>query len=345
MVRVIFSIQHPAHVHLFRNAIRELQKRGDEVKVYARENELVSTLLECYDIEHEILAPQADSIFQLAKVELSYEYRLTRRARVFDPDVMVAVGGVGISRPAMLTGAKCLIFADTEHAKLQNMLAFPFADQIYTPECYRDDINHKQIRYPGYHELAYLHPDRFQPNPDRLRKHGINIDNTISVVRFVGWNAHHDIGQRGFSLEAKQEIVSILNSEGDVYVSSEGGIPEDLQAYELSIPPFLIHELLAEANYYIGESGTMATEAAVLGTPAIRCNSFVESDNAGVFCELENEYSLLYSTSDEEMATDKLEEFISNDDIQREWNARRDRLLDEKCDTTKYIIEEIRKIS
>jgi len=31
-MRILFDVGHPAHVHFFRNAIRELEGRGDAVK-------------------------------------------------------------------------------------------------------------------------------------------------------------------------------------------------------------------------------------------------------------------------------------------------------------------------
>jgi len=40
------------------------------------------------------------------------------------------------------------------------------------------------------------------------------------------------------------------------------------------------------ANVYIGDSQTMATEASVLGTPAIRSNSFAEGSDMSNFREL-----------------------------------------------------------
>jgi predicted glycosyltransferase len=39
----------------------------------------------------------------------------------------------------------------------------------------------------------------------------------------------------------------------------------------------------------------MTTEAAVLGTPAIRCNSFVGKRDMGNFIELEKKYGLIFN--------------------------------------------------
>jgi predicted glycosyltransferase len=48
------------------------------------------------------------------------------------------------------------------------------------------------------------------------------------------------------------------------------------------------------ADLFIGESATMASESAVLGTPAI----FVSTLQAGVLNEIEEKYGLLYMISE-----------------------------------------------
>jgi predicted glycosyltransferase len=163
----------------------------------------------------------------------------------------------------------------------------------------------------------------------------------MSVVRFVGWDANHDIGHRGFSPAAKKEIIALLDEVGDVYISAEGDLPPELEEYRLNLPPHLIHDLLATAEYYIGDSGTMATEAALLGTPSIRSNSFVKDDNPGVFEELQHEYDLVYTTADERDAIRKLEAFIENDDIHRRWEQKRAAMLEDKIDTTEFILDQL----
>jgi predicted glycosyltransferase len=51
-MRVMVDIGHPAHVHFFRNAIRELEKRGHSVKVTARDKDVALRLLEAYGIPY-----------------------------------------------------------------------------------------------------------------------------------------------------------------------------------------------------------------------------------------------------------------------------------------------------
>lgn len=337
-MRVLITIQHPAHVHFFRNAIGQLERDGHEVAVYTRHRPLIETLLDHYGIYHEPLATHTSGIVSLVRTQLAFEARLLSRARAFRPDVMTAVGEPAVPHVASLIGARSVIWTDSGDAAPLNRLGTPFADVVCTPRCLDADYGEKQRRYDGYHELAYLHPDRFEPDPEALRESGIDPDERYFVCRFVAWEASHDVGKSGLSARAKRRIIDYLDGQGTVYVTSEGVVPEDLQSYESTIPPQLIHDLLWSADLYIGDSQTMATEAAVLGTPAVRSNDFAGAGDMGNFVELE-EYGLLVSTADEERAIDHVTRLAGDETATDRWRERRERLLAEKIDVTEFAVD------
>ncbi|SNR70196.1 hypothetical protein SAMN06266787_11226 [Halorubrum ezzemoulense] len=267
------------------------------------------------------------------------EYRTINIARSYDPDIILSVASPPAAHAAKVVGCPNIVFNDSEPAHLASKLTHPFADRICTPANFDVDLGEKQDRYDGYHELAYLHPDRFDPDPDALRDHDIEPDEPYSVLRFVSWGAHHDVGQHGFSLEAKQKLVSVLSNQGDVYITSESTLPDEFEEYRLPIPPDRIHDLLYYANLYVGDSQTMATEAAILGTPAVRSNSFAGEDDMGNFIELEREYRLLYSRTDETETIKIVRALIDDSDAQDRWQLKRESLIDNKIDVTEYMLE------
>lgn len=340
-MKVIFTIQHPAHVHLFRNSIQELKQSGHQVHVYARNKDIAIELLDAYDIEHTVLAGDANSLGKLALMQAKYEFRLAKEAWRIKPDVMVAMGEPAVAHVAKLVGARSLIFTDTEIGTLQNKLAFPLADRIYTPDCYQDDIGPKQVRYPGYHELAYLHPDRFTPDPSVVEDLGIDPDEKFVVLRLVAWNAAHDVGHGGFS--NPKEVVKKLESTGArVLITAESGVADELDSYKIDIPPEKIHHVLHYADLFVGESATMATESAVLGTPAV----FVSSTRRGYTDELEEEYGIVFTYSDHDRHIKSLKkaiELLQKSDSDS-WDQSRETVLDEKIDTTEFIIHSIQRI-
>src|SRR5690606_13332766 len=92
------------------------------------------------------------------------------------------------------------------------------------------------------------------------------------------------------------------------------------------------------ASLYIGDSQTMAAEAAVLGTPSIRFNDFV--GKLGYLEELEHKYGLTYGikTSEPEKLLAKIDELLSFPHIKDEWAKRRDKMLSEKIDVTAFMV-------
>jgi predicted glycosyltransferase len=334
-MRYLVSIHHPAQVHFYRHIIDELRGAGHEVRVCVREKDVAVDLLEAHGIEHRVLAETPDSLPRLAAMQLRYEYRLFREARRFRPDVMTSVGGVEISHVAPLVGARAVAFDDSEPTP-SHYLTAPFLDAVCTPAAFQGDFGAAHRRYDGYHELAYLHPDRFDPDPDRLRSAGIDPEERYFVLRFVAWQAHHDVGEAGLSRAAKRTLVDRLSERGTVYITSEAELPPAFEEYRTPVPPHLVHDLLVFADLYVGDSQTMATEAAVLGTPAVRSNSFAGTDDMSNFVELEDEYGLLTSLADEDETLDRVGQLVTDPGAQETWARRRERLLSDKVDVTAF---------
>jgi len=335
-MRVVVTIQHPAHVHFYRHAIADLEREGHEVRVFVRENEVAVDLLETYGVDHTVLVGESDSLASLARTQFTYERLLYRHAKPFDPDVLTCIGGVAVAHVASLLGAKSVAFTDTEHATIVNALTAPFADVICTPECFGYDIGPKQRRYPGYHELAYLHPDRFDPDPSVLADAGFGPDDRFVVLRVSSWDSSHDVGQGGFSNVS--DVVERIEATGArVVVTSEVPLPADLEDRRMTVAPHRIHDLLAYADCFVGEGATMAAESAVLGTPAVYVNSL----SMGYTDELDWKYGLLSNFQGPDRHERGLERAVSilDGSLTADWDARRERLLADRIDVTGFVVD------
>ena len=340
-MRVVVTIQHPGHVHFFRHPIEELQSRGHEVHVFARESDVAIALLEAYDIDHEVLAGESGSLLSLAAVQATYEMRLLARARRIDPDVITAIGGVAAAHVASILDTKSVVFYDTEHATLITKLAYPFADVICTPSCYRTEIGPAQQRYPGYHELAYLHPERFEPDPTVRQAVGLESDDRFALVRLSSWEASHDVGHGGF--DDPREVIERLEAAGcSVLLTVEGEPPADLESYQFRTSPERMHDLLAVADVVVSEGATTAAEAAVLGTPAI----YVNPASLGYTAELENEYGLLFGFNGQDRHTRALDQLDSVlEEPAETWTQRRERLLEDRIDVTAFVVRQLETVA
>jgi predicted glycosyltransferase len=336
-LNILFNIGHPAQVHLFKNLIWELSSRGHECKVTTIAKDVSLHLLDAYGFEYDIVGRERPTLVTKAIELIRVESRLYRIARSFRPDILI--GGVGncyVAHIGNLIRKPSIVFDDTEHAKIDHLLMDPFASVICTPSCYRGDIGSKQVRYQGYHELAYLHPHFFTPNPAVLRELDLAEGDTFIIVRLISWQASHDVGQHG--IRDKVGLVRSLEQYGRVLITSEGPLPPELEQNRTRLSPEKMHDLLYYATLYIGEGATMASESAILGTHAI----YVSTLRLGYTDEEEEKYGLVYGLSNpDEMETgvlNKAVELLKRKDLHVRGKLKQQNLLEDKIDVTAFMI-------
>ncbi len=196
----------------------------------------------------------------------------------YKPDALLgtslSIGIVGktIRRPSFVFNED-----DAYYIPLFSRIAYPTSDYIVTPESLAyENYGRKHLTYPGYHELAYLHPDLFEPDPEVPRSIGLDPGKPYFILRFVSLKAHHDAHASGLPHESTLEILSLLSRNGRVLITSEGKLRDDFVPYQFPLPPEKFHDVLAFSSIYIGDSQTVSIEAGMLGIPNIRCNTFVD---------------------------------------------------------------------
>jgi hypothetical protein len=337
--RVVFDIGHPAHVHLFRHVIARLERDGHQVLVTATEKEIATQLLREFGIPHISLGKPGRGLAEKGARLALATLKLLRIAAKFRPDVLVGMAPVRAAPVAWALRRPCIGMDDTEHAALQRRLYLPFVTVVLTPACYAGDLGRKQVRYNGYHELAYLHPKYFTPDPSVLALAGLSEGTPFSVVRFVAWQAAHDVGQGGFSREGRLRLVRELARYGRVLVSAEKGIDPELADYAFRAPPHLMHHFLYYASVCVTEGATMASECAMLGTPAVYMNTL----SAGTLDEQQERYGLVFNyhrRQDEDVAIALAAEVFQQSQANREqWRARAARLVQDHIDVTEYLAD------
>ena len=335
-MRILVDITHPAHVHFFRNAIDIWRQHGHEIAVTARKKDITIALLNHFNISHSTLSEMGKGKLSLFRELIQRDFRLWKFCRKFKPDVLTAIAGVFASHVGKLINKPVIVWDDTEHAVISHKMTFPFVKAIYTPDCYIMDLGKKQEKYAGCHELAYLHPNRFTPDKNVLRKIGINPDEKYCVVRMVSWQAHHDVGQHGFEKNSKVKFISEISKYAKVYITSEGPLPEELEQYRLKIPVHQIHHVMAFASLCITEGATMASESAILGVPAVYVNTLM----AGTIREFEKN-KLIKHITDTEKAIGCSIEMLNSPTILEQCRSLVDRYLQNKIDVTQHVVDTI----
>ena len=344
-MKILIDIGHPAHVHFYKNIIWALERKGHEVMVTARKKDVATDLLDAYKIPYISVGQIGQGKFGLIKEWIKRDYDIFNIARKFNPDLLMGMLNPCMAHSSKLLGKKCFIFNDSEVVNSTAFITYPFVDVIFTPSNFSKDAGKKQVKINGYKEHAYLHTNYFVPNPDVFDEMNIGVDDKYILMRFVAWKAGHDTHQKGFDLETKICYVKTLEKYAKVYISSETELPMELEDYRIKIPPEKIHDFLYYAQMLVGDSQTMTTEAAVLGTPAIRCNSFVGENDMANFIELEQKYHLIFNYNDFHKALDKAVELIQDSNLKEEWNKRKEQLSNDKTDVCAFIVDFIEKYS
>lgn len=275
-MRVLIDIVHPADVLFFLWPIRKLQSRGSKILVLSRYKDVACELLDEFGIEHQPVTRARYGLVGLARELLERDMAVLRAVRRFSPDVMVGFGGVSISHIGYATGVPAISFYDTDIATLQSLVTNPFISWVYVPVGYRGCLpKGRWSHFPGTKELSYLHPDNFVADHAIAAALGIDSSRPNILVRVVGWQSNHDLGVAGWDDQQLRKLVELLSPLAVLHLSSERPLSDDLERLRYRGPVNQLHHLMGFCALYVGESATMAAEAAVLGVPAI----FVGADD------------------------------------------------------------------
>ncbi len=333
-MNILIDLQHPAHLHFFRNVGERLVEDGHRVLFTGRDKDILVELGRLHGIDIEVFGVAKKGLANLGRELVYRQSKLVGIIRRFRPDVMMAIAGTFVSSLGFGMRIPTYVFYDTEHAFASNALAYPFATCIYVPRCYLGEIRFRHERYAGYHELAYLHPRYFTADPSVLAEAGIGSDERFTLVRFVAWGAAHDIAQRGLTLEEKVAAVRKLGEHSRVVISGEGGLPPELEPQRLQLPVHRIHHLMHHAALVFGESGTMPSEASVMGVPSVYVNPL----RLGYLEEQERDYGLVSCFRPESFdgAIARGVEVLDGYDREH-WRRQGRQLLADKIDVTEML--------
>jgi predicted glycosyltransferase len=309
-----------------------MQEKGHKFIVIARNKEITFELLKNLGIPFYKRGKGGSNLLTKILYIPVADIYIFRKALTFKPDIFLSFSSTYAAHASKIYGKPHVTLDDTEHAKFELLMYPPFTDTILNPSCFNKNLGHKQILFNSYIELLYLHKKYFSPNPKVLEMLGIKQNEDFAIVRFVSWNASHDITQKGLTNEEKIELVKYLSERIKVFVSSEGKLPTAIEKFKFSIPPEYMHDALSFACIYVGEGGTTASEAALLGTPAVYINNLSMG-----YIEDEKKAGLLFQSTNSK----KIKEYIESIFLLNKQNIFKDRLknlMENKINPTSFLV-------
>lgn len=339
-MNILFDVTHPAHLHLFRPTWEVLNAHGHSVYVAARDKDVLVDLLPHCEVQSSVVSSAKGGWIQKLLELGKRDIEILRLAKEHEVDLLVG-STFSIPHVGWLIGKPSIAFSedDIEYKLDRGWNYRVFGSWICTPDALQDDLGKRHITYPSYHELAYLHPDRFVPDPQVLAALDVEKGESFFILRSVALRAYHDNKAVGLDMEMRRRLVAELSQFGRVFLTTEGELSSDLERYQIRIPAVKMHDALYYASMLVSDSQTMTVEAAVLGTPAIRCNTFV--GRCSIIEELEHKYGLTYGflpTEQEEMLC-RITELVHDKRLHEKWQRKRFRMLKDKIDLTPWIVD------
>ena len=339
-MNILIDIGHPAHVHLFRNLYFELEKRGHKVVVTAKDVPAITELLKKYGIDFINLGVKKDGITGKVFSQLKFNYLIWNIVKKEKIDIALGTS-VSVAQVSRWSKMKSIVLDDDDDDVEPFFVKYvhPFCDTLLSPDVLAGKRKRKDtVYYAGLHELAYLHPHVFKPDISVLEEAGLSKDEQFFILRFNVFKAYHDADVYGLSLKQKLELVEMLKPYGKILITTERDIEPELEEYHLRLSPEKIHSLLYYSTLFIGDSQTMASEAAVLGTPSVRCNTL--AGKIAYLDEEEQKYRLTFAFKPEAFneLRKKLKELLSIPDLKEVFRRRREKLLTDKIDVTTFLV-------
>ncbi len=338
-MKILIDIGHAGHVHYYKNLLLNKEYSDLDFLIIARNKKPIPELLKSYNINYTLR--KNGGLTKLGKIlYLVYgNVLIFKKAYKYKPNILLSHGGVYTGLASFLLRIKSVTTEDTEGAKFSHMISKRLSSYIVTPKVFPIDLGKKQVQFNSYMEYAYLYPTYFKRNAQILKKYNIKEDEKYILVRLVDWTAHHDFNVNKLSYKDKFEIITELSKQYRVILSYETSIPESLKKYTLNIAPEDLHHLLAYAALYVGEGATTASEASILGTPAIYINPMQVC-----YCkDQEVNYRLSFNLTKKEAILTKAKELLLVE--KSEFIKRAKKMKEDKIDTTKFLYNFMKEIS
>lgn len=257
----------------------------------------------------------------------------------FKPDICISHASPYLAFVTSTKRIPHIMFNDTEGAFLFHQIVKYLKPSVYSPDSFAEEVD--LHTFPSFMELAYLHPDVFQVDEAISEKMGRK---KYILLRFVANKATHDIGHVHLNDEYKRELVKTLEMYGEVKISSEDSLPQDLLPYKLDVHPSKIHDVIAGASLLVGEGATMCSEAAMLGVPSV----FINQNKLGYITELDEKYELIdHFMANQEgrrQALARALALLKDPNTKEVYKHRRQKMLGDKQNLTELMINIVEKM-
>lgn len=332
---VVIDIAHYPHVNFYKHAIEALTEKDINVHVVLRpRGKLVDIFQkECHNVPFVLIGQYRETILGKMVDMINRDIAFLRYLSKIKFDAGTGFGSINIAHTTRFFGKPAIIFGDDTENKLGHYLVKLFAPIVVRPKCV-PPAQKNLLKYNGFKELAYLHPNHFTPDKKALEPYNLNPYEYVFIREVSSASLNYrrlEMGKLSKILDYLREMdLKILLSIEDkslIYLFKDHCII-------LKEPVEDIHSLLHFASLTLSSGDSMARESCLVGTPAIY--------SGGRDMAINNELikrSCMFKVEDEKSIKNTVE-YIINNDIKKEVEARIKNAIEHEWeDTTQVILD------
>jgi predicted glycosyltransferase len=270
-LRVWIDLTNSPHVLVMRPVIAELEARGHQVEVTARDFAQTLGLCNRLGIGYTAVGRHRGAgLVAKARGLVSRSSQLVRWARRRNFDLALGHGSNDVTVAAALLRIPCSTTFDYEWATVQHNVNCRLAQAVVVPDAipperlFRYGARGKLHPYPGLKEEYYL--SDFTPDPAVLDELELDRSQPIVVVRTPPVvSLYHRFENDRFA----QVLVRLRGTQAIVMPRTDQQRAELARAGGFIVPerPVDAQSLIAYADLVVSAGGTMNREAVALGTP------------------------------------------------------------------------------
>ena len=268
-MNIAVDFVHPADINFYKNAIKILIKRGDDVNIIVRQRGKLTSILqkELPEVDFKVIGMHHPNVYGKIFGLIERDFGLIFYLNKMDFDVGTSFG-FQICHASRILGKPSIAFEDDYEYKLPFYLAKFSATYHAMPEGI-PATGKNILKYKGFKELAYLHPNYFKPDRKVLEQYGITPNNYV----FIREVSRASLNYKNLRQMGLPEIIWNLNDLGlDVVLSLEDKTRADSlkdKCIILEEPVDDIFSLMHFALFTISSGDSMARESCLVGTPTI----------------------------------------------------------------------------
>jgi Uncharacterized protein conserved in archaea len=266
MTRFLFDALTPKQARIASILFQEGVKRGVNIVITCRDYMHLADILHIYGVPHYCFGRYGVTPFEKLVFGIERQRQLAEVAK--EVDGMLSFPSPDAARVVFGLGKPVVVLNDTPHSTHVNRLVLPLSEVLITPSAIPRDVwrsycPKRIVEFDGVFEYMWI--SRFTPNEEAVRRLGLRPGEYVvfrpeeSHASYYKWN----------SAELRSRLMDEFKKRGYVVVNVPR-YPDQIVEGVINFTKAVDHLQLAYFSAGVVTGGaTMATEAALLGVPAL----------------------------------------------------------------------------